>query len=136
MLALFGFRRGLKLALVATTGMVCAGALPAATEEGAFMAENKTAMDHMMMGMNVHATGDVDRDFALMMIPHHQGAIDMAMSELRHGHDERLRRLAQQIIVDQRREIETMRLALGEPASPAPNSTATPPDAMPMDKAK
>jgi hypothetical protein len=52
-----------------------------------------------------------------MMIPHHQGAIDMAMSELRHGHDERLRRLAQQIIVDQRREIETMRLALGEPAS-------------------
>jgi hypothetical protein len=64
MLALIGFRRGLILAIVATTGMVCAGALPAATEEAAFIAENKTAMDHMMMGMNVHATGDVDRDFA------------------------------------------------------------------------
>ena len=62
-------------------------------------------------------------DFAAMMIPHHQGAIDMAVAELRHGHNERLKRIAQEIIVDQQQEIAAMRLALGQklPASrPAP----------------
>jgi uncharacterized protein (DUF305 family) len=47
-----------------------------------------------------------------MMIPHHQGAVDMALVELRFGHDERLRRLAQGIIVEQRQEIEVMRRIL------------------------
>ena len=51
------------------------------------------------------STGNPDRDFAAMMIPHHQGAIDMAQAELRYGHDERLRRLAQEIVVSQAQEI-------------------------------
>ena len=62
-------------------------------------------------------------DFAAMMIPHHQGAIDMAVAELRHGHNERLKRIAQEIIVDQQQEIAAMRLALGQklpPSAPAP----------------
>jgi uncharacterized protein (DUF305 family) len=49
-----------------------------------------------------------------MMIPHHQGAIDMALAELRYGRNERLKRLAQEIIIEQQQEIAVMRLALRE----------------------
>ncbi len=48
-----------------------------------------------------------------MMAPHHQGAIDMAQAELRYGHNEQLRRLAQEIIVEQQQEIVAMRLGTG-----------------------
>jgi DUF305 family protein family protein len=84
-----------------------------------FKAENIAAMDKMMAGMAIKPSNDVDRDFAGMMIPHHQGAIEMAEAELRHGHNEQLRRIAQEIIVDQQQEIAAMRLALGDalPAS-------------------
>jgi len=96
--------------------------------EAAFLAENDKAMTKMMDGMAVKPSGDVDRDFAAMMIPHHQGAIDMAQAELRYGKNEQLRRIAQEIIVDQLQEIAAMRLALGDPLPP---STAAPtqPDA-------
>jgi uncharacterized protein (DUF305 family) len=57
-------------------------------------------------------TGDVDRDFAAMMIPHHQGAIDMAKAELTYGKDPVMRRLAQEILVDQESEINAMLLWL------------------------
>ena len=50
--------------------------------------------------------GNIDRDFVAMMTPHHQGAIDMAVIELRYGKNERLRRIAQEIIVEQRQEID------------------------------
>lgn len=72
------------------------------------------AMSRMHAGMNVPDTREPDRDFAAMMIPHHQGAVDMAIAELRFGHDERLRRLAQGIIVEQRQEIEVMRRILSQ----------------------
>jgi uncharacterized protein (DUF305 family) len=52
-----------------------------------------------------------------MMIAHHQGAIDMAKAELRHGRNEQLRRIAQGIVVEQQQEIEAMRLAAGATAS-------------------
>lgn len=52
-----------------------------------------------------------------MMIPHHQGAIDLAMIELRYGSDERLRCLAQGIIVEQRHEIAVMHNILSPPAA-------------------
>jgi YVTN family beta-propeller protein len=67
-------------------------------------------MDKEMMATPM--TGDPDRDFAAMMIPHHQGAVDMAKAVLLHGKDPVLRRLAQEIIVTQRQEIEVMRLRL------------------------
>ena len=59
-----------------------------------------------------------------MMVPHHQGAVDMALLELQYGKDERLRRLAQGIIVEQRQEIQLMQsiLAHGESPQPAPSS--------------
>jgi uncharacterized protein (DUF305 family) len=88
--------------------------------EAKFLAENELAMNKMMAGMAVPASGDIDRDFVDMMVPHHQGAVDMARAELRYGHNEKLRRIAQEIIVDQLQEIDAMRLAVGEPpAAPA-----------------
>ncbi len=69
-------------------------------------------MDKMMAGMDIHPSGDVDTDFAAMMIPHHQGAIDMAVAELRYGQNEQLRRIAQEIVVEQQQEIAAMRLAV------------------------
>ncbi|QKJ86301.1 DUF305 domain-containing protein [Paramixta manurensis] len=95
-----------------------------AQNESAFMQENQQAMDQMMAGMSVKASGDVDRDFVTMMIAHHEGAIAMAQSELRYGHNVPLRRIAQEIIVTQQQEIAAMRQALGDalPAStPAPD---------------
>ncbi len=58
--------------------------------------------------MAVHNTGNTDRDFVLNMLPHHQGAVDMAQTELRYGHDPSLRRLATGIIAAQRNEIAEM----------------------------
>ena len=59
-------------------------------------------------------TGKPDMDFARLMIPHHQGAIDMAKVELLFGTDARLRRLAQEIIVTQASEIQVMQRILRE----------------------
>jgi len=81
---------------------------------GPFLVESRAAMDEMMAGMERKSSGDVDRDFAALMIPHHQGAIDMARAELRYGHDEQLRRIAQEIVVEQQQEIAAMRLAVGQ----------------------
>jgi len=91
--------------------------------EGPYLAENERAMKKMMKDMAAKPTGDVDRDFVAMMVPHHQGAIDMAVAVLRYGRNERLRRLAQEIIVTQQEEIAAMRLAVGDPqpsSIPAP----------------
>ena len=77
------------------------------------------AMARMDSGMSIGHSGDPDRDFAAMMIPHHQGAIDMAKAELQFGLDPVLRRLAQGIIVEQQQEIELMRRQL-ERLSPPP----------------
>jgi len=70
------------------------------------------AMTRMDEGMSIRQSGDPDLDFAAMMIPHHQGAIDMAKAELQFGRNPVLRRLAQGIIVEQQQEIELMRRAL------------------------
>ena len=75
-----------------------------------------------------------------MMVPHHQGAIDMAQAELQYGRNEQLRRMAQQIVGQQQQEITAMRLAVGdEPsvasptqAAPAPAPGPTPQGAMSM----
>jgi 2-keto-3-deoxy-6-phosphogluconate aldolase len=75
-----------------------------------FLAENASSMATMMRGMQSRPTGDIDRDFVQQMIPHHQGAIDMAKALIEAGHNERLKRLAQEIIITQQEEIQTMRL--------------------------
>jgi|SRR5215475_5063949 len=71
------------------------------------------AMNVMHRAMhNAEYSGDADRDFVTMMIPHHQGAIDMAKSLLVYGKDPQMRRLAQEIITDQQSEIQLMELWL------------------------
>ena len=96
-----------------------AACLAATTAEAPFLAENDAAMTKMMAAMAIKPSGNVDQDFVAMMAPHHQGAIDMAQAELRHGHNEQLRRLAQEIIVTQQQEIAAMKLAVGQPLPPS-----------------
>jgi uncharacterized protein (DUF305 family) len=60
----------------------------------------------------VEPSGDSDVDFVNLMIPHHQAAIEMAKTQLLHGNDPQMRRLAQEIITDQQSEIELMQLWL------------------------
>jgi uncharacterized protein (DUF305 family) len=79
---------------------------PVATPAGrAFAASMKT----MMTSMNVKPTGKPDKNFALMMVPHHQGAIDMAKVELQYGTDPELRQLATDIVAAQDKEIAQMK---------------------------
>ncbi len=54
-------------------------------------------------------TGDADKDFVAMMIPHHQGAIDMAEVELKYGKDPEIRKLARDIVAAQKKEIAQMK---------------------------
>jgi hypothetical protein len=100
------------------------------SDEATFLSENEAAMNKMMTDMTVKPTGDVDRNFVAMMVPHHQGAIEMAQSELRYGQNEQLRRMAQEIVVTQQQEIAAMRLAIGEELPPSVASP-TQPDAAP-----
>jgi uncharacterized protein (DUF305 family) len=101
------------------TGQVDAASRQFSPEATAFLVENEEAMERMMLDMHVAPTGDIDRDFVTMMIPHHQGAIDMARAVLRSSRNEAVRRLAQEIIVTQEDEIRAMRLAIGIHAMPA-----------------
>ena len=84
------------------------GAAPAATESAATKAY-KAANDAMQRDMNVPLTGDADVDFVRGMIPHHQGAIDMAKIVLAHGKDPAIRKLAEEVIAAQDTEIAMMR---------------------------
>ena len=112
MRVLQGWRRSLTVCALLTVVVTASAETP-------FQAENRAAMNKMMAGMEVAPSGNVDQDFAATMIPHHQGAIDMAQAELRYGHNEQLRRIAQEIIVDQQQEIVVMRLALHQPLPPS-----------------
>ncbi len=110
------------MALLALVLMGTAGAVAASPDESPFLAANDAAMAKMMAAMDIKPSGDVDADFVAMMVPHHQGAIDMAQAVLRHGRNEQIRRIAQEIIVTQQQEIAAMRLAIGQPPLPAPSS--------------
>ena len=109
------FHEDVAFIIVAAAAIGIAASSVAGSNQDAFAAENTAAMDKMMSAMVITPSGDIDRDFAAMMIPHHQGAIDMAQSELRYGRNEPLRRIAQGIIVEQQQEIAAMHLALDRP---------------------
>src|SRR5262249_21158818 len=105
------------------------GRAPAA--EAPYLAENVSAMTKMMVDMGIRPSGDVDADFVGMMVPHHQGAIEMAQAELHYGRNEPLRRMAQEIIVTQLQEIAAMRLSLGQDwPTPVASPVQIPPAAM------
>lgn len=115
------------LVLLSFLSPVAHGEATVTAPEAAYLKENDVAMDRMMNGMSVSPSGDVDHDFVSMMIPHHQGAIDMAQAELRYGRNEQLRRIAQEIVVEQQQEIVAMHVALGQvlpSPSPAPDQVS------------
>ena len=84
---------------------------PAPANESAASRGYREAMDRMMRD-TPRPTGDADRDFLAGMIPHHQAAVDMGRTLLRHGRDPEVRRMAEAIIRDQEREIAEMRAML------------------------
>ncbi len=80
---------------------------PAGNTAGPSMMES---MDKMSKAMSsAPMTGDTDHDFVVMMLPHHQGAVDMANYELAHGKDPALKKLAREIIAAQDKEIAFMK---------------------------
>jgi uncharacterized protein (DUF305 family) len=99
---------------------------PSLKRERPFLAQNNAAMAKMINEMTIKPTGNIDRDFVAMMVPHHQGAIEMAQAELRYGREAQLRRIAQEIVVDQIQQISLMRLAVGEPLPPSVSSPTDP----------
>ena len=89
------------------------------TSEDPFLRANDAAMAKMIKDMTVKPTGDIDPDFVAMMIPHHQGAIDMSEAELSWGHNQQLLRIAQEIVAEELQEIAAMRAALGDKLTPS-----------------
>ena len=107
--------------LMLGTGLVCVGLYAETHVHGSQPAEGddwlelNATMDKMHMAMAaIQRSGDAEVDFVRLMLPHHQGAIDMAKVELIYGHDPVLRRLAEGIIVEQQQEIELMQRSLNE----------------------
>jgi len=70
--------------------------------------------DNMHKSMDITFTGDADKDFLAAMIPHHQGAVDMAEVVLQHGKSPKIRQLAQEIITMKKKEIAEMKQLLKE----------------------
>ena len=107
--ALFAATLSFGGAALAQQGHAGHGAAPASAKDSAATAAFKAANMKMHKDMEIAFTGDVDADFVRGMIPHHQGAIDMAKIMLAHGKDPALKALATSIIADQEKEITTMR---------------------------
>jgi uncharacterized protein (DUF305 family) len=90
-------------------GISAISSIPSSVPEPTADADLDSSMERMNGEMRkVRYSGNPDADFASMMVPHHQGAIEMSKVELQFGTDPRLRRLAQEIIVTQQSEIEVM----------------------------
>jgi uncharacterized protein (DUF305 family) len=115
-------------ALLVLTSAIAVSAL----QQGAYSHAGKAAMEPVwseLMGSmeKMHAamaavrpSDDNDVDFVKLMLVHHQAAIDMARTQLVYGKDAQMRRLAQEIITDQKSEMDLMQLWLKqrEPGSP------------------
>ena len=101
----------LRILLVLLTALIAMAEIhPVASQFMQAMHGSMERMDRQMATAPMN--GNADHDFATMMIPHHKGAIDMAKAELIYGKDPVMRRLAQEILVDQQSEIDAMQLWL------------------------
>ncbi len=78
------------------------------------MSEMHNEFSEMMREMrdsmkNMHMSGNVDKDFVMMMIPHHETAVTMAEAELKHGNQSQVKKMAKKMIVDQTKEIAELK---------------------------
>jgi len=113
----------LPLRRLLPTAVILLAALPAMAQQPARMqpmapnGSTAKAGDPMMTGMDqmekamaaVPQTGNTDQEFVAMMIPHHQGAVEMAKAELAQGKDPMLRRMAHNIITSQASQMRVMK---------------------------
>lgn len=126
----------MKLAIIAASALALAStgtlaqetmtdhsghAMPAMNDMPASSAAYMAVNDAMHSAMTMDMTGDADVDFIRGMIPHHQGAVDMARIVLEHGSDPEVRKLAQDVIAAQESEIAWMRDWLAEKGISADN---------------
>ena len=112
------------------TNEVAVNAAMEPSPASAFDAASKNMRDAMMAAVG----SDAGDNWVRKMIAHHQGAIDMAVLQLRYGKNEHLKRIAQEIIVSQLQEIAAMKLAIGEQvlaSAPAPTQPGPVPVSVP-----
>ena len=112
-----GFKPGRVAAVALIVGAFYQGSLATpsrndASDGALFSKACADAMHRMMAGMAIPRSERVDADFVAMMTAHHQGAVDMAQAEIQFGRNEHLRRIAQEIIIEQQQQITAMRMAL------------------------
>lgn len=93
------------------------------TDERQFLFDSDLATSNMTRSMLMTPTGDIDREFVDVMLPHHQGAVDMACPEIRYGHNDELRQLAQRIVSQQEQEISVLQHALPAIVGAMPSSS-------------
>jgi uncharacterized protein (DUF305 family) len=93
-------------------------------DEQQFLFEIDLAMSNMNRSMLTTPTDDIDRDFVNVMVPHHQGAIDMARAEIKYGRNDALRQLAKRMVSEQEEEISSLSHALPAVVSLAPSTGA------------
>ena len=101
------------MAALLTTPAIAQSSMDHSAHAEGPMADYMATMDTMMDSMKgMETSGNADADFLLMMIPHHQSAIDMAKVELEHGKDSETREMAEKIISAQEEEISEMKAML------------------------
>src|SRR5437868_3607541 len=81
-------------------------------DEQQFLFDIDLAMSNISRSMLTMPADDIDRDFVNVMVPHHQGTIDMASAEIKYGHNYELRQLARRMVSQQKLEISSLRHAL------------------------
>jgi len=104
----------MKIKLIALSFLIVATAfadlqMQMDPNETKFMQNMNVKMKQMEKDMAAPMSGNVDRDFVIMMLPHHKGAVDMAQGELSYGKDPDMRKLAQEIVDNQNAEIALMK---------------------------